>query len=195
MAVAEKEIKKKISYEEYLAMPEINLRYEIIDGEMIMSPAPTINHQWIVSNITDKLRPFVKKKKLGVALAAPADVLVRRTPLKTRQPDVFYISFKRSRKTIAELRAMPVLEIAPDLAVEILSPSDRRSVLKDKLQDYIKIGVLECWVVSPQAETVEVLRLSSGEATTIKLYGIGDTLRSEVLPDFKMKVADVFSDY
>ncbi|MGH9841601.1 MAG: Uma2 family endonuclease [Blastocatellia bacterium] len=195
MAVAEKEIKKAISFEDYLMMPEINLRYEIIDGEMIMSPAPTINHQWLISNITDKLRPFVKKKKLGAVLAAPADLVIRRSPLKTRQPDVFYISFKRSHKTIAELRAMPVLEIAPDLVVEILSPSDRRSVLKAKLEDYIKVGVLECWVVSPQAETVEVLRLSSGEATTVKLYGIGDTLRSEVLPDFKMKVADVFSDY
>jgi Uma2 family endonuclease len=90
---------------------------------------------------------------------------------------------------------MSVFEIGPDLVVEILSQSDRRSILKAKLEDYIKIGVLECWVVSPQAETVEVLRLSSGVATTIKLYGLGDTVRSEVLPNFKIKVADIFSDY
>jgi Uma2 family endonuclease len=195
MAVAEKEIKKKIAFEDYLLMPEIKLRYEIIDGEMIMSPAPTFDHQWIIQNIVYALGPFVRKKKLGAVVAAPCDILVRRAPLRTHQPDVFYVSFDRSRKTIAELRKMQVLELAPDLVVEILSPSDRRSVLKAKLDDYIKIGVRECWVVSPQGETVEVLRLSSGEATSINTFHVSNTLRSEVLPGFKMKVSEVFSDY
>lgn len=195
MVTAQREIRKKLSYEEYLATPEINLRYEIIDGEMIMSPASTFDHQWIMHNILDALRPFVKKKKLGAVVGAPCDILIRRAPLRTRQPDVLYISFERSNKTISELRKMAVLEIAPDLAVEILSPSDKRSVLKAKLDDYIKIGVRECWVVSPQAETVEVIRLSAESATTVNLFKMTDLLRSEVLPDFKMKVANIFSDY
>lgn len=194
MATAEREVRKKISYEEYLTMPEINLRYEIIDGEMVMSPAPTFNHQWIIQNIVYALGPFVRKKKLGALVAAPCDLLIRRSPLRTRQPDVLYVSFKRSGKTISELRQMVVLDVVPDLVVEILSPSDRRSVLKSKLDDYIKIGVQECWVISPQAETVEVVRLTSGSATTVKLYDSSETLRSEVLSDFKMKVADIFAD-
>ena len=195
MVTAQGKIRKKLSYEEYLATPEINLRYEIIDGEMIMSPAPTFNHQWIMQNIVYALGPFVRKKRLGAVVAAPCDILIRRAPLRTRQPDVFYISFERSDKTISELRKMAVLEIAPDLAVEILSPSDRRGVLKAKLDDYIKIGVRECWVVRPKAETVEVIRLSDEGATPVKLFHLGETLRSEVLPDFRMKVADIFSDY
>ncbi|MGH9800194.1 MAG: Uma2 family endonuclease [Blastocatellia bacterium] len=195
MVVAAKALKNKISYEEYLQMPEINLRYEIIDGEMIMPSSPTFDHQWIIHNILDALRPFVKKKKLGAVVAAPLDILIRRMPLRTRQPDILYISFKRGGKTISELRQLQLVEIAPDLAIEILSPSDRRSVLKEKLEDYVSIGVLECWLVSPQAETIEILKLSSEGATTLNLYGSTETLRSEVLPDFKMKVADVFSDY
>jgi Uma2 family endonuclease len=195
MAVAEKEIRKPLSFEDYLLTPLIKQRYEILDGEMVMSPAPTFDHQWILQNLLDALRPFVKRKKLGAVIAAPCDILIRRAPLRTRQPDAFYVSFKHSRKTIAELRQMQVLELAPDLVVEILSPSDRRSVLKAKLDDYIKIGVGECWVISPQGETVEVLRLSSGEATSINTFHVSDTFRSEVLPGFKMKVSEVFSDY
>lgn len=195
MVTAQGKIRKKLSYEEYLATPEINLRYEIIDGEMIMSPAPTFDHQWIMHNILDALRPFVKKRRLGAVVGAPCDILIRRAPLRTRQPDVFYVSFERSNKTISELREMAVLELAPDLAVEILSPSDRRGVLKAKLDDYIKIGVRECWVVRPKAETVEVIRLSDEGAIPVNLFKATDTLRSEVLPGFKMKVSDIFSDY
>ena len=193
MVAAEKTLIKPLTYEDWLATPEINQLYEVIDGVMVMCPAPTIEHQWLIANLTDQLRPFVKKRKLGAVLAAPLDVLVRRAPLRTRQPDVLFISFERSGQTLAELRKMPFLEIAPDLAVEILSPSDRRGVLSGKLQDYCKIGVRECWLVSPEAETIEVLRLSAAGATRVHLFGAGDTLRSEVLPDFKMKVDAVFA--
>lgn len=193
MAVAEKEIKKRITFEDYLLLPEINQRYEIIDGEMIMSPAPTSEHQWFIKNLIEILGPFVKRKKLGVILPAPVDVLVRKSPLKTRQPDLLFLSAERSgAKGRAELRKMPVIEIAPDLVVEVLSPSDTRRVLQNKLQDYIKIGVRECWLISPEAETVEVLRLTSEGATRIHLFGAGDTLRSEVLPGFKVKVNEIF---
>lgn len=194
MAVAEREIKKKISYEEYLAMPETNLRYEIVDGEMIMSPAPTSEHQWFLSNLFDALRAYVKRKKLGVVLPAPVDVLIRKAPLKTRQPDILFLSAERTGITgRAQLRDMPVIEVAPDLVVEVLSPSDTRGVLRNKLQDYIKIGVRECWLISPQAETVEVLRLSLEGAKRIHLFGAGDMLRSEILPGFKMKVDEIFA--
>lgn len=194
MAVAEREIKKRISYEEYLRMPETNLRYEIIDGEMIMSPAPTSEHQWFIKNLIETLGPFVKRKKLGVILPSPVDVLIRKAPLKTRQPDLLFLSAERTGITgRAQLREMPIIEVAPDLVVEVLSPSDRRGVLRNKLQDYIKIGVRECWLISPEAETVEVLKLSSEGAKRIHLFGAGDTLRSEILPGFKMKVDDIFA--
>jgi len=188
-------VKKKLTFEDYLLTPEINLRYEIIDGEMMMSPAPTIEHQWIIGNIMDVLRPHVKRRKLGVALPAPLDVVVGRKPLRTRQPDVLYVSFERSGKSARALREMKVFELAPDLAIEILSPGEKRRTLKSKLQDYIKIGVRECWLVSAESNTVEILRLAPQGETRVNLFGAGDTIRSEVLPSFTMKVADVFADY
>lgn len=189
------EVKKRLTFEDYLLTPETNLRYEIIDGEMIMSPAPTIEHQWIISNIMDVLRPYVKRLKLGVALPAPLDVVVSRKPLRARQPDILYISFERSGKSAREMREMKVFEIAPDLVVEILSPGERSRTLKSKLQDYTKIGVRECWLVSAESNTVEVLRLTPQGAIRINLFGAGDTIRSEALSGFTMEVADVFADY
>ncbi len=194
MAVAEREIKKKITYEEYLAMPETNLRYEIVDGEMIMSPAPTSEHQWFLSNLFNALCAYVKRKKLGGVLPAPVDVLIRKAPLKTRQPDILFLSAERTGvRGRDQLREMPIIEVPPDLVVEVLSPSDTRGVLRNKLQDYTKIGVRECWLISSEAETVEVLKLSPEGAKRIHLFGAGDTLRSEILPGFKMKVDDIFA--
>lgn len=194
MVIAAKALKKTISYEEYLQMPEINLRYEIIDGEMIMSPAPTSEHQWFTQNLIEKLGPFVKRKKIGVALFAPIDVLIRKNPLKTRQPDILFLSTERTGvKGRDELKDMPVIEVSPDLVVEILSPSDRSTVLQGKLQDYARIGAQECWLISPEAETVEVLRFTPAGIQRVNLYGAGDTLRSDLLPGFKMKVDDIFA--
>ncbi len=193
MFVAESPAQKKLRFEDYLLMPETNLRYEIIDGEMMMSPAPTVEHQWIICNLIDDLRPHVKKRKLGVVLPAPLDVVISRKPLRTRQPDILFVSYERSGKTAEELRAMKVFEIAPDLAIEILSPEETRTRLKSKLRDYLRIGVRECWLVSAESNTVEVMRLTAIGTVTTKVFSFDETLYSEILPDLKLKVADIFA--
>jgi Uma2 family endonuclease len=171
---------KTLTFQEYMAMPEMKRRYEIIDGELIMSPAPTSFHQWIAGKIFVLLWTFVTERNLGVVLAAPVDVIIQRDPLRTRQPDVLYLSAERSGiRRPAELRAMPVLEIAPDL-------------VEDKLEDYKRIGVREAWLVSPEAETIEVLRFSSEGIETVNIYGVGGTLRSEVLESFTLSISEIF---
>lgn len=181
-----------ISYEEWLATPETNLPYEIIDGEVIRYPAPTALHQLIVGSVVVSLSRFVRQSKLGAVLLAPIDLVIRRRPLRTRQPDILYISFERSGKTLADLRAMPVLELPLDLVVEVLAHDHSRAEVMPKVADYIVNGVRECWLVSPEAETVEVLRLTAARATRIHLFGMGDTLRSEVISGFNMKVDEIF---
>lgn len=184
---------KTLTFEEYRAMPEMKQRYEIIDGELLMSPAPTSDHQWIVGNIFDPLRRFVKERSLGVVLVAPVDVVIQREPLRTRQPDVLYLSAERSGvRGRAELRTMPVLEIPPDLVVEVLSPGETRRDMDEKLEDYRKIDVRECWLVSPEAETVEVLRLSSEGVEMVNIYGLSGTFRSELLEGFTLSVREIF---
>ena len=78
------------------------------------------------------------------------------------------------------------------LVVEVLSPSNTRRQVEEKLADYRSIGVLEGWLVNFPARTVEVLRLSGDEVAVLGIYGMGDVLRSEALPGFELPIADIF---
>jgi len=184
---------KRLTFEKWLALPETKQRYEIVDGVMLMAPAPTADHQWIMFEISVRLRSFVKERNLGVVLPAPVDLLIQRDPLRTRQPDILYLNSGRTGiRGIAELRGLQYLETPPDLVVEVLSPSNSRRDIEERLSDYRGIGVLECWLVSPEAETIEVLRLSPERAVTQAIFGIDDTLSSEVLSDFALPTRDIF---
>jgi Uma2 family endonuclease len=185
---------QKLTYEEYLATPEMRQRYEIIDGDLIMSPAPLPFHQWIVGNLYTALRGFVALNRLGIVLLAPVDIVIRRDPLRTRQPDLLYLSAERSGMAGgAQLQGLQLLQHAPDLVIEVLSPTNTRRDLADKLEDYRAIGVRECWIISPEAQTVEVLRLSPEGIHTVDIFGTGMTVRSEVLAELALPVDQVFA--
>ncbi len=185
---------KKLTFDDYLALPEMRQRYEIIDGELIMAPAPIPTHQWVLGTLHVALRDFVMQNRLGVVLMAPVDIVIRRDPLRTRQPDLLFLSAQRSGITSgAQLRGMQLLQHAPDLAIEILSPSNVRHGIADKLEDYRTIGVRECWIVSAEAQTVEVVRLSPEGRETLAIFGTGMTLRSQVLEGLVLSVDEVFA--
>ena len=128
-----------------------------------------------------------------MVLVAPVDLLIRREPLRIRQPDILYLSADRIGITGRdELRGLQFLEIPPDLVVEVLSPSNTRRDMEDKLADYRHVGVRECWLVNPEAETVEVIRMSLEEAATGAIFGVESSLRSEVLGDFTLPIRGIF---
>jgi len=184
---------KKLTYEAYLALPETKEHYEIVDGVLIMPPAPSPAHQWYMMELAVRLRGFVNERGLGVVLTAPVDLIIRREPLRTRQPDILYLSAERTGiKGVSELQALQALETPPDLVVEILSPSNTRREIGTKLDDYCRAGVLECWLVSSEAETIEVLRLSTDEAITEAIFGVDGTLHSEILGDFSLPMKELF---
>ncbi len=186
--------KKKISFEDYLLMPEINHPYEIIDGEFMPSPAPIPVHQRIVANTFVPLSNYVEAKDLGVVLFAPVDIILQRHPLRTRQPDVLFIHRdKLSGTGFDAIEELQILEIAPDLVVEVLSSSDTEKVLSGKLADYQRIGVKECWLVSREARSVEVLQLTKEQSQSLGHFGLGETIQSQVLPDFQLTVNTIFT--
>ena len=185
--------KKKITLADYLLMPELNYPYEIIDGEMMPSPAPIPAHQIIGANIFIPLTQYVKAKQLGVVLFAPVDIILQRDPLRTRQPDVLFIrKDKLPGTSLDDLEGLQLLEITPDLVIEVLSPPDTQKVLTGKLTDYQRIGVKECWLVSRETRSVEVLRLSTRKSERAGLYGFGETVCSEALIDFRLTVDAIF---
>lgn len=188
---------KRLSYEDYLALPETMQRYEIIDGELIMPPAPLIGHQWRSSEINELMKLYVRTHRLGLVLYAPVDVMIRRRPLRTRQPDVLFLSFERLRahgiENLESLEEMPFLDFAPDLVVEIVSPGETVRKIQSKLRDYRRIGVRECWLVRPADKTVEVLRLEANAARRIGLFHLGEVVQSEVLTGWNPAVDTLFA--
>ena len=178
---------QRLTYEEYLKLPEMRARYDIVDGELIMSPSPTTEYQKVLRQLFRMLDRFVTEHQLGEVLFAPLDVLVQRTPLRTRQPDLLFVSTERVA-ILAE-----IVDGAPDLVVEILSPSNTRADIENKLDDYSRIGVRECWLVSSEARTIEVLELSGGNWTRVGLFGLGDQVESNVLAGLAFAVEELFA--
>ena len=183
----------KLTYDEWQALPETKQRCEVVDGVLTMPPGPLGEHQWISDEILESLRPFVRERELGIAVSAPYDILIQREPLRTRQPDIFVVNAEMTGITRpADMVGRRFLELPPLLVVEVISPSNTRREIEEKLLDYRSIGVSECWLASFPTRSVEVLRLSAEAATTIATFGMEDTLLSEVLPGFALPVADIF---
>ncbi len=176
-----------ITYEEYLKEPESMERREIVDGVEIMAASPIPEHQGASIRISTPLHIFVSQNELGQVWYAPLDVVVQQNPPRVRQPDLMFVSNERASMVGSRI------EGGPDLVVEILSPSNTRSHIEEKLADYATVNVLECWLVSLEARTVEVLRQEAGQWRRAYIRGAGDVLESAVLPGLDLDIASVFA--
>lgn len=184
---------KTLTFAEWANLPESKLHYEIVDGVMYMAPGATYYHQQIAQRINLPLAAFVAANGLGEVLPPPLDVLIQRDPLRTRQPDLLFLRRGRLPAHGAdEAIEVKFLEIAPDLVVEVLSPSETRRILADKLRDYQRIGVPECWLFSQLAKTAEIVDLTGREPETAATFDRTQTFRSARLPGFELNLAAVF---
>lgn len=192
-------ITRPMTYEEYLASPEEMARYDILDGWKVYRlygeehvSNPTRRHQRIVANILNALRQY-ERMQTGEVIAAPCDVLViRSSRLRARQPDVLFISMERLAQNPPADNPAP-LSPAPELVVEILSPSDKPAVLAAKLADYRMVDVREVWVVHTETQTVDVVRLTVDEIKTIASYGAGETVVSAAFDGLTVHADDIFA--
>lgn len=179
-----------LTYEDYLAEGTVYGRYDILDGVRISMPNPTPLHQLISVNILDALRAYQRTSRRGRAFMAPRDVRVSINPLRTRQPDVLFISHERiDGQPLNDPAPFPE---APELVVEVLSDSDTRAMRQGKIVDFCAAGVNECWLVSPEGEAVEVLRLTPNGPERAALYASGQTLQSITFDDLTLALDDIF---
>lgn len=174
----------KFTYEDYLHMPE-DRRYELIDGDLLMTPAPSPYHQIVCARIQEAIRHFVDERRLGVVLFAPCDVYFSRHDVV--QPDILYIAADR----IAMIK-QNYIQGPPDLVVEILSPSDPTRDLEIKRKLYARYGVREYWIVDPDAKTIEVLYREGSDWKSAQTFASGDRLASPLLQDFRLDLSGVF---
>ena len=180
-----------MTYEDYMAEGEINLRYDILDGVRFVTN-PTRRHQRILLNIARLFADYESVSGLGQAITAPCDVLIRRAPLRTRQPDVLFMS----RACVAQnppLDDPSPLAPAPELVVEILSASDTPAILADKIADYQSVNVREMWLARSGVQTVEVLLLTPTSVHSAATYSGGEAVQSVVFPGLSCAVAGIFA--
>jgi Uma2 family endonuclease len=175
----------KWTYEDYRRLPDDGWIYEVIEGELYMSPAPLTIHQRCKIKLASEFLDFAESHDAGMVLDAPTDVLLPgfATPV---QPDVIFV-VKERLEIVKDER----VEGAPDIVVEVLSPWNWMTDRHKKFQVYAKAGVREYWIVDPKARTIELFCLRGSTYALIGKYGAGETVRSEVLVGFEVKVENV----
>ena len=181
-----------VDWEGYLNLPDDLTHYEIIDGEVIPLASPTIKHQIVSRELFRRLDTQITAKRLGEILYAPLDFVIRRAPVRTRQPDLFFLSRERLHDW-AHLQDQPRLEFAPDLVIEILSPSDTYTYWSEKLQDYFALGVPEVWLVDVDKRAIEVQVREAGGYRSLGWFAGEQMVPSQVLAGLELKPAEVFA--
>ena len=174
----------KFTYRDYVNTPE-DKRYELLDGELILSEAPSRNHQGSQVNIGSPLYVFVRSNGLGVVYFAPRDVMLTDTDVV--QPDLMFISNER-----LHIDTERGVHGAPDLVVEVLSPSTAERDRTFKRALYAMHGVKEYWLVDTAAKTIAVLLNTGDGFESVGAYGEGDTLVSPTLQGFSIGLDEVF---
>ena len=172
------------TYADYLLTPD-DIRYELIDGELIVAPTPIPLHQRVGMRFTNRMGPFIEEHNLGELLAAPMDV--RFSDTNVLQPDILFISSERSH-IIGETN----IQGAPDLIIEIPSPSTEERDHGVKQELYALFGVLEYWRAYPLAQIIEVLRLEDGQFVSAGVYGPGTILSTLLLPGLNINLDEIF---
>lgn len=174
----------KFTYEDCQLLPE-DKQYELIDGELHMVPAPRPYHQIVAGRIEYALRGFARERHLGEVIDAPCDVYF--TEHDVVQPDILFIAAVRMG-IIKE----KFVQGAPDLVVEILSPSTSEKDRRIKRRLYALHGVQEYWLVDPEARTVEVLVRQEGNLELRRTYTGQEELESPLLPGFRLSLPEIF---
>lgn len=172
------------TYADLESFPEDNFRRELIDGELIVSAAPRPRHQRAVLALARALADY-EDVHGGQTYPAPTDVYF--SDINVVEPDVLFVRADH----LAQIEEKYVRS-APDVVVEVSSPSSRRLDLSRKRDLYSRFGVAEYWFVDLDADRVEVYRLVNGAYGLPEFVTCGQTLHSSVLPEFSIEVNRIF---
>ena len=178
---------KKVTYEEWLRMPEVSDAIEeVVNGEVRIMPAPKLKHGLIIRRLCKAFDAQTDDKKVLV-LDTNFGLVIRREPLTTRVPDLAVFEWG----TLVELDGY--VHSAPQLAVEVLSPANSRREREEKLQDYASLGVPEVWVFAPEGRTVEILYLEDGQYRRHEILADG-ILKPRLFPNVHIDISEIWPD-
>jgi Uma2 family endonuclease len=176
-----------ITADDFYQRPPEERRGELVKGEFLqMSPAGH-THGNIAGNVFGLIWAFVKQQQLGRAYAAETGFLLSREPDTVRAPDAAFVTASR---VAAQTDKAGFFDGAPDLAVEVISPSETTEMVEAKLIDYLEAGTKLVWLIYPRTQTIIAYR----SLTDVQIFTSADTLTSgDLLPGFAVPVQEIFS--
>ncbi|MDE0199444.1 MAG: Uma2 family endonuclease [Caldilineaceae bacterium] len=178
------DVQTKLTYADYLRTAD-DERYELLSGELVMSPSPKEIHQYILGRLFLRLGTFIYGRNLGRVYCAPFDVVLSDTDVV--QPDLLFVSNSReSIITEEDVRG------APDLVVEILSPATAERDRTVKLDLYARYGVREYWIVDPDDKKITLFLKSESRLEVVGIYEAEESLRSPTLAGFSIALREIF---
>lgn len=178
-------IERLLTLEEYERLPDDGYRDELVRGRLVREPLPGGIHDWVAGNLFRSLDRYAEQHSLG-HVAFDTGFLLSRDPPTVRGPDVAFLSWERIP---SEGPPKGFWETAPDLAVEVLSPSNTAAKINDKVLEYLAAGTRLVWVVDPETRCVTVYRSQKD----VHVLTIDDALGGdEVLPGFRLPLSQVF---
>jgi Uma2 family endonuclease len=176
-------------FEAFLRLPEnAAKRFELHDGAICeMSPSselPTL----LVSELISYLRPFVRERGLGLVTAPDGGFAL--TPRDVLSPDVAFIRAER----LSGIRRRGFFQIAPDLAIEVVSPSDSIPAVQRKAARYLALGVREVWIIYPDDQTADIYRAGNApNRLEVQQIASDGALESDLLPEFRLPLPQLFA--
>jgi Uma2 family endonuclease len=166
-----------LTYEHYLELPNDGKRYEIIEGELYVAPAPSIKHQRVATQLTIVVGGHVEGRDLGEVFTAPCDVKL--ADISIVQPDVLFVS-----KARLGILTDPNVQGAPDLVIEVISPSTTKTDQETKRKLYEQYGVRHYWIFEPLERWVRAYSLGADGAYALVAEAAGDaTFSAPPFPD------------
>ena len=176
---------ERLTLEEFERLPDADEVLELSRGVLVREPQPPAQHGAVVINLLRELDAHVRDRELGRAVVE-AGFLLAEDPPTVRRPDAAFVSFDRWP---AETLPEGMWPIAPDIAVEVVSPSNRAADIHEKVLQYLQAGVGVVWVVQPTTHTVEVWR---GPADIHVIRGDEALDGGDLLPEFRLSISRLF---
>lgn len=174
-----------ITYDDYQHLPDDGNRYEIIGGELIMTPSPITIHQRVAKKLLVLIDDYVEKNELGEVFIAPFDVVLSMTDVV--EPDLFFVSSQRS-----EIITKKNVVAAPDLVIEILSKSTEAIDRNLKKDLYQKNGIKEYWIVDPEEVLIEQYILMDGLFEIKGVFTVSEKFDSNVIFGLSISLDQIF---
>jgi Uma2 family endonuclease len=184
-AIVGTEVRTRITYEELRQVPDDGKRHELVHGEVHVAPAPSTKHQLTLLHLVSSLDHYLNTNRTGLIFFAPFDV--RLAADSAVQPDLIFISSARAGIILDNY-----VDGAPDLVVEILSPSTAAYDRASKLALYAEMGVPWVWLPDPQVKTVEILKLEGKKYLVESILACHQVLKSSLFHGWQIPLDELF---